>query len=211
VSVRALPVWFFVVLAVITAGCATAKVTPPGDPLRPPPQKLPAVVTQTNINAVVKGPVDQAPQDCEAQSPDQGPPPKSPSGKDLDEAARIASAGLRNLIDAEQQTRPASEVTSLIEQAVSRFLQSLALDPLNVKATYNLSAAYARMGRNQCALNLVARLAAMDRKGLRKKDVVDAFQRIYGSGGKWKGQADPDFQILRTDKRLTDLVPPPSK
>jgi tetratricopeptide (TPR) repeat protein len=196
-------------LALLCAACATAKVTPPGDPLRPSPQKLPAVVSQTNINAVVKGPVDQAPQDCEPMSPDQGPPPKSVSHKDAEEAQRIATDGLRNLVSAEKPGKPASEVTSLIEQSVQQFLQALSLDPLNVRATYNLSAAYARMGRNQCALNLVARLAAMNKVGIRRADCADAFHRIYGSGGKWKGNPDPDFGILRTDKRLTDLVPPP--
>ena len=199
------------VLVILGGACASSKVPPPGDPLRPPPQKLPAMVAQTNINAVVKGPIDQSPQDCEPVSPDQGPPPKLPPRKDIDEAQKIASGGLRKLLDAENAGRPGGEVATLIEQAVQDFLRALSLDPLNVRATYNLSAAYARIGRNQCAVNLVARLVAMNRNGLRRAEVTDAFQRIYGSGGKWKGQPDPDFQNLRSDKRLTDLVPPPSK
>jgi hypothetical protein len=195
-------------LAVLGA-CATAKVGPAGDPLRPPAQKLPPVVAQSNVAAIVKGPVEQAPEDCDPMAPDQGPPPKSVSKKDAGEAQKIATEGLHNLVAAEKQDKPASEVASLIEQSVQQFLQALSIDPLNVRATYNLSAAYARIGRTQCAVNLVARLVAMSKLGIRKSECGDAFDRIWGSGGKWKGNPDPDFQYLRTDKRLTDLVPPP--
>jgi hypothetical protein len=200
---------FVLGLGLAATSCATAKVPPPGDPLRPPAQKLQAVVSQDHVT-VVSGPLEQAQDDCDAMSPDQGPPPKPVSGKDSKEAERIASEGLHNLIAAEKQDKPYSEVTVLIEQSVGQFHQSLALDPQNVKATYNLSAAYARIGRNQCAVNLVARLVAMNKLGERKKDVGDAFDRIWGSGtGRWKGKPDPDFEHLRTDKRLTDLVPQP--
>jgi hypothetical protein len=193
----------------LLVACATAKAPPPGDPLRPPSQKLQAVVSQDHV-AVVTGPLEQAQDDCDPMAPDQGPPPKLANSKDAKEAERIASEGLHNLIAAEKQDKPYTEVTSLIEQSVGQFLQSLALDPQNVKATYNLSAAYARIGRNQCALNLVARLSAMNRLGERRKEVLDAFDRIWGSGtGRWKGKADPDFDHLRSDKRLTDLVPQP--
>jgi len=194
--------------SLLAAACATAKAPPPGDPLRPSAQKLPAVVSQTKV-AVVTGPIEQAPDDCEPMTPDQGPPPKPVSTKDAAEAQKIATEGLHNLIAAEKQDKPYNEVTSLIEQSVQQFLNALQLDPLNVRATYNLSAAYARIGRNQCSLNLMARLAFMNKTGQRKKEVVDAFERLYGSGGHWKDKPDPDFERLRSDKRLTDLVPPP--
>lgn len=195
--------------ALALAGCGSAKVPPPGDPLRPPAQKLQAVVSQDRVT-VVTGPLEQAQDDCDAMTPEQGPPPKPVSGKDAKEAEKIASEGLHNLIAAEKQDKPYNEVTALIEQSVGQFLQALSMDPQNVKATYNLSAAYARIGRNQCALNLVARLAAMNKLGERKREVGDAFDRIWGSGtGRWKGKPDPDFDHLRTDKRLTDLVPQP--
>jgi len=198
---------FSIVLALGACG-GSAKVAPLGDPLRPPPQKLPAVVSQDKV-AVVTGPMEQAPDDCEVVSPDQGPPPKPVSKKDVQEAEKIASEGLRNLIAAEKQDKPYNEVTSLIEQSVGQFLQALSMDPQNVKATYNLAAAYARIGRNQCSLNLISRLVAMNKIGERKRECVDAFDRIWGSGGRWKGKPDPDFDHLRSDKRLTDLVPPP--
>jgi hypothetical protein len=198
-------------LAVVALGaCATAKAGPVSDPLRPAAQKLPPVVAQDRVvAAVVSGPLDQAPDDCDAVTPDQGPPPKSVSKKDVAEAEKVASEGLHNLIAAEKQDKAYNEVATLIEQSVQQFLSALALDPLNVKATYNLSAAYARIGRNQCALNLIARLVAMHKVGERKRDCQDAFDRVYGSGGKWKDKPDPDFQYLRNDKRLTSLLPPP--
>jgi len=198
-----------IVAAVWVAACGgSAKQAPLGDPLRPQAQKLPAVVSQDKV-AVVTGPMEQAPDDCDAVTPDQGPPPKNVSKKDAQESEKIASEGLHNLIAAEKQDKPYNEVTALIEQSVGQFLQALSMDPQNVKATYNLAAAYARIGRNQCSLNLIHRLVAMNKLGERKKECVDAFDRIWGSGGRWKGKPDPDFDHLRNDKRLTDLVPQP--
>jgi len=196
-------------VAFVVAACGgSAKQAPLGDPLRPAAQKLPASVSQDKV-AVVTGPMEQAPDDCDAVAPDQGPPPKPVSKKDVQEAEKIASEGLHNLISAEKQDKPYNEVTALIEQSVGQFLQALSMDPQNVKATYNLAAAYARIGRNQCSLNLIARLVAMHKIGERKRECADAFDRIWGSGGRWKGKPDPDFDHLRSDKRLTDLVPPP--
>ena len=59
-----------------------------------------------------------------------------------------------------------------ITRAVEDFLSALGADPYNVHATYNLAAAYARIGRKQCALNLLVRLIAMKDHHSRKVEVA---------------------------------------
>jgi hypothetical protein len=194
-----------------TVGCATAKAPPPGDPLRPTGQKLSAVVTQQQV---VTGVLDQAQDDCEAIAPNQGPPPKPFNERSTEEGESYAKQGLTALIQAEDQTRAYSEVTTLIENAVQKFLTSLSADPLNVKATYNLAAAYARIGRNQCSLNLLARLVAM--KGFHSRSVDGkpapgaysvsfVFDRLFGRKH-WNGKPDTDFDRLRADPKFRELV-----
>ena len=48
--------------------------------------------------------------------------------------------------------RPASSTST---DAVEHLITALRADPYNVTATYNLAAAYARIGRKQCAINLL--------------------------------------------------------
>jgi hypothetical protein len=202
-----------VLLVGLAVGCATAKAPPPGDPLRPPAQKLSAATTPQRVQ-VVTGPLEQAPDDCDVIAPNQGPPPKPWSERSTEEAESYASQGLHVLIQAEAQDKPYAEVTKLIEDAVQKFLTSLAADPLNVKATYNLAAAYARIGRNQCSMNLLARLVAMKDFHSRKTtgvpvkgafSVGDCFDRLFGRK-KYNGKPDPDFDNLRQSPKFRELV-----
>jgi hypothetical protein len=198
----------------LTVGCATAKAPPPGDPLRPPPQKMTPVLGQERVK-VVTGPLEQAPDDCEPVDPHAGPPPKPYNERSTEEAESYAHQGLKMLIDAESQNKPYAEVTVLIEGSVQKFLTSLAADPLNVKATYNLAAAYARIGRNQCSLNLLARLVAMKDFASRNKrqdvpvkgaySVSYTFDRLFGRGH-WAGKPDTDFDNLRQNPKFRELT-----
>jgi hypothetical protein len=74
-----------------------------------------------------------------------------------------------------------------------------------VKATYNLAAAYGRIGRKQCALNLLARLVEMHSFPSQKDAIDDVVDRIFGKG-KWKGRPDPDFDGMRADPDFGALV-----
>ncbi len=206
----------FVALSLsLLLGCATAKAPPPGDPLRPQAQKLAAPAAAPERSKVVSGPLEQAPDDCDPVDPHSGPPPKPASERSTQEAESYASQGLHTLIQAEAQDKPYAEVTQLIEGSVQKFLTALSADPLNVKATYNLAAAYARIGRNQCALNLLARLVAMKDFPSRAKrndvpvkgahSVSYAFDRLFGRGH-WSGKPDPDFDNLRQNQKFRELV-----
>ena len=60
--------------------------------------------------------------------------------------------------------------------AVNDFITALAADPYNVKATYGLAAAYAKIGRKQCSINLLTRMLQM-RPHPSKKAEVEACHR----------------------------------
>jgi hypothetical protein len=204
-----------VALMLAMSACATGKGPPPEAPLRPSASKVSAVAAQEKVK-VVTGPMEQAPDDCEPVDPHSGPPPKPYNERSTEEAESYAGQGLHSLIQAEAQDKPYAEVTQLIEGAVQKFLTSLAADPLNVKSTYNLAAAYARIGRNQCALNLLARLMAMKDFPSRGRNsnvpvhgafsVIETVDRLLGKGKKWNGKPDPDFDNLRQNPKFRELV-----
>lgn len=197
--------------ALFAVGCA-GKLPPPSDPLRPPAEKLAATQgTGQGVGKVVNGVMEQSANDCPPTAPNEGPPAKPYSERSEREAEDYATQGLKMLVQAEDQSRPVGEVTDLIEKSVQKFHVALAADPLNVKATYNLAAAYARIGRNQCAVNLLARLSAMKNFPSRKKNspVAGAFgisqcgDVLLGRNGK---KPDPDFDTLRADPKFREAV-----
>ena len=66
-------------------------------------------------------------------------------------------------------------------------------------ATYNLAAAYARIGRKQCSLNLLTRLLQMRAHDAKRPEVEAHLDRLLGR----KQVLDPDFSEMRND----DAVP----
>jgi hypothetical protein len=82
-------------------------------------------------------------------------------------------------------------------------LSALNADPYNVHATYNLAAAYARINRKQCSLNLLERLILMRDHHSRKVEVGQKLDRLLGRN---KTPLDPDFNDLRQDKRFGCLI-----
>jgi tetratricopeptide (TPR) repeat protein len=189
----------------VFVACGPKNSGPPGDPLRPQAKSLPAVVA-VEERVPVSQPLAQAPDDCEPMAPNQGPPHKTYKERNIDEGAANAAAGLKTLIESESRSLPYEEVATKIEQAVQKFFAALAADPYNARATYNLAAAYARIGRNQCALNLLARLAAMKSFPSQKAAVEDHKNRLFGTGKKWNGKPDPDFDRLRTEAKFKEVT-----
>lgn len=178
----------------VWGGTAAAQA---GDPLRPEAKPLPPIVVEQERVPVKAQPLPQSPEDCEAVAPNASPPPSKPyKSLAIDEGAAHASEGLKILIESEKNIPP-EDVAGKIEAAVAKFFAALAADPYNVNATYNLAAAYARIGRNQCAVNLLTRLAAMKNFHSRKKAIDLKRDRFLGQGSKWKGKPDPDFSALR--------------
>jgi hypothetical protein len=86
--------------------------------------------------------------------------------------------------------------------AVRDFLTALAADPYNVKATYGLAAAYAKIGRKQCSINMLTRMLQM-RPHPSKKGEVEAFiDKLLGR----KQALDADFAEMRRDKGFRELI-----
>ena len=191
---RSLMVTAAALVALLVSSSARAQAV--AEPLRPEPKALPAVVEKQETVPVKAQPMAQSPEDCEAVMPNEGPPPKKYKELAIDEGAAHAAEGLKILIESEKNIPP-EDVAAKIEAAVAKFFASLAADPYNVNATYNLAAAYARIGRNQCAVNLLFRLAAMKDFHSRKKAIDLKRDRFLGQA-KWKGRPDPDFSALRS-------------
>jgi len=184
-----------VMLVLFAAACGGAAKNKPADtPLRPP---------TVSVAPTPPPPTGPAPiADCAVVEPTQGPPPKSYKDLSITEAEAYAKQGLDIQIRSEKIGLPDQEWRGMLKQATDKYFTALAADPYNVRATYNLAAAYGRIGRCACAENLLARLNAMKGWASVKGSVDDAGDRLNGRAGRWKDRPDPDFDRCRTDERF---------
>lgn len=182
------------IAALLLAGACGGgtKVKSAPQPLRPEPRKM-APQPQVTRN------------DCEPISPSEGPAPLSYSERSIEEADNLANQGFALLQQAGARGADPAGGEQMVEQAVHRFITALLADPYNVHATYNLAAAYARIGRAQCAVNLLARLVPLRKLPSQSARVEEKLDRLLGRKG-YKGRLDPDFFDLRDDPRFRDLV-----
>ena len=193
-----------IVFASLFGGAALA-APPLDEPLRPEGKPLPPVVAVEERVPVKKQPLPQSPEDCEAVAPNAGPPPKPYKELKIDEAETLAVEARKVLFESEKNIPP-EDVASKIESAVGKFHAALNEDPYNVIATYNLAAAYARIGRNQCSLNLLARLVAMKNFHSRKEAIDKRKEALFGTGKRKAKGPDPDFSALRGRPEFDALV-----
>lgn len=146
-----------------------------------------------------------APDDCQPVDAAQQPPAVSYRERSVVEAKNLADEGFGMLKQAEDPKLPRASQEDLITQAVDRFITSLLADPYNVHATYNLAAAYARVGREQCAVNLLDRLVLLHRLPSQHDAVEDKLDRLLGRG-RYRNDLDPDFDELRDDERFREVI-----
>lgn len=185
-------------LALLAAACGGGPQKPAAQPLRPNATPVaPAPVAPTPV---------AGPSDCPPVEPTKGLPPKTYKELSIAEAESYASQGLKIQFDSEKIGLTSADARGLLKQAMDKYFTSLAADPYNVKATYNLAAAYGRIGRCQCANNLLARLTEMQSWPSSKVDIEDCANRVFGKGKKWKDRPDPDFDRCRTDERFRSIV-----
>jgi len=192
------PLWRLAIAALLTAGagagpsgCGGAAIAPAPPPLRPKARPAPP------------RPVARQRTDCDPIAPTDGPSPLTYDERSVEEAENLASQG-SDLLQQSAQSE-GQEGEQQLEQSVHRFITALLADPYNVNATYNLAAAYARIGRGQCAINLLARLVPMRRLPSLASRVEEKLDRLLGRKD-YKGRLDPDFFDLRDDPRFRDLV-----
>lgn len=181
-----------IALAALSACKKSAPLTPPPPPLRPEPLPPPP-------------PTAAARTDCDPSSPQATLPavPYPQRQPRMDEAQKLADAAVADLQAAEGTELDPKTRETFITSAVEGLLTSLSADPYNVHATYNLAAAYARIEREQCSLNMLERLILMRDHHSRKVEVDKKLDRLLGRNAT---RLDPDFNDLRTDKRFACLI-----
>ena len=170
------------------AGCHEKQpLTPPPAPLRP--EAEPKQETQVA-------------KDCDPTDPQTELKPISFDQRSIPEGARLADQAYSKLNSANS-----AEVDRLTREqyqadAVNDFLTALAADPYNIKATYGLAAAYAKIGRKQCSINLLTRLLQMRPHQSKKAEVEHYIDQLLGR----KQKLDPDFSDMRRDNRFRELI-----
>lgn len=148
--------------------------------------------------------VNKGPADCEPIDITELPNSLLYEERRVVEAENLADDGVNRLVAAEKSAEKL-EKEALITEAVDLLIVALKADPYNVHATYNLAAAYARIGREQCSLNLLERLIHLRKLASMKASVEDKLDRLFGRG-KYAGNLDPDFNEMRGKRPFRELA-----
>ncbi len=177
-------------LCLLFVACHEKQVlTAPPPPMRPEPDPVPQVKT------VVQ-------KDCEAVEANSELKPISFDERSIPEAAKLAEQAKGELKTAESAEVERQTREQYIGEAVEHFITALGADPYNVTATYNLAAAYARIGRKQCSINLLTRMLQMRPHPSKHAEVEMHLDRLLGR----KQVLDPDFAEMRRDARFRALI-----
>ena len=139
---------------------------------------------------------------CDETSPEDELKPISFDQRSIPEGARLAEQARAELKTAESAEIDRLTQEQYITDAVAHLLTALEADPYNVDATYSLAAAYARIGRRQCSLNLLTRLLQMRPHQSKRADVEVHLDKLLGR----KQVLDPDFAEMRNDERFRTLI-----
>jgi len=175
----------------LATGCATSGPVPPAPaPRRPPPEKLVKTGTQ---------------EDCKPVVPEELPSAVPYEQRSRMESANLSATASKMLGDAFKAGVGAMERERMITDAVADLVTALKADPYNVTASYALAAAYSRIGRKQCALNLLERLSNLRRLNSFNPEVEAKIDKLLGRN-QYKGALDHDFDDMRGDDNFRDLV-----
>jgi hypothetical protein len=169
-------------------GCAKSPGPAP-EPKRPEP---PAEIAE-----------EPAPADC-GPAGRELPPVPYPE-RSIDESGNLADLGFARMEASRDRSQPLEAREAALSQAVDHFVTALLADPYNVRATYELAAAYATIGRRQCALNLLSRLRPLRELRSAREEVEEVIDRLLGRN-RHQGRMDPAFFELRDDPGFRELV-----
>ncbi|MFT3700492.1 MAG: hypothetical protein QM831_45530 [Kofleriaceae bacterium] len=176
-------------LLVFLIACGgSQEMTPPPPPLRPEPEPAPPSVKEQ--------------KDCEPTDPQTELKPLTFDQRSIPEGMRLADEGYASLNSSRSAEIDKLTREQQITDAVNSFLTALAADPYNVKATYGLAAAYARIGRKQCSINLLTRILQMRPHYSKHAEVEATIDHLLGR----KQVLDPDFADMRRDERFRTLI-----
>jgi hypothetical protein len=176
------------VLLALIACHANQVVTPPPPPLRPTPEPSP--------------PQPATAKDCDPTDEAHELKAYSFNERSIPEASHLADEGVQLYADGISTANDTNTRNDAMTRAVKQLLAALGADPYNVKATYALAAAYARIQRPQCSLNLIARLLQMRTHPSKKAEVEAALDKLLGR----KQALDPAFAEMRADDRFRSLI-----
>jgi hypothetical protein len=178
-------------LALVLAACrGKQEITAPPPPLRPEPE------------AKEEKKLTVAPKDCQPVLPENELKPIDFDQRSIPEGARLAEEAKTLLKSAESAEVDRTLREQYTTDAVIKLITALKADPYNVTATYHLAATYARIGRGQCAINLLVRLLQMRPHPSKKVEVEAHLDRLLGR----KQTLDPNFADMRRDNRFRELI-----
>ena len=177
-----------IVLVLLVACNAKQVITAAPPPLRPEPEPTAAKPT--------------AAKDCDPIEESKAPPAWQFGQRSINEAGHMADDGVAMLADGTNSANPTKTREDAMSRAVTQLIGALAADPYNVKASYALASAYARIQRPQCAINLLTRLIQMRSHRSKQGEVEAALDHLLGR----KQALDPAFAELHTDARFRKLI-----
>ena len=175
-------------ILIVLAGCQEKQEpTAPPPPLRPDPEaKAEASATK----------------DCDPTDPSAERKPLTFDERSIPEGQRLSDKAYGELKNWESNEIDRGLREQSLGDAVNDFLTALAADPYNVHATYGLAAAYAQIGRKQCAINLLTRLLQMRPHQSKHTEVQQHIDHLLGRGQ----PLDSDFNAMRRDDRFRELI-----
>lgn len=180
-----------VVLALALAAChEKQELTAPPPPLRP------------EAEPVDDKPKTVQPKDCTPTAANEACKPITFDERSIPEGIRLTEEAKAKLKTAESAEVERSLREQYSTDAVVDLITALRADPYNVGATYNLAATYARIGRRQCAINLLTRLLQMRPHASKRVEVEANLDKLLGR----KQPLDPNFAEMRRDERFRDLI-----
>jgi tetratricopeptide (TPR) repeat protein len=180
-----------VLLALALAAChEKQELTAPPPPLRPEAEPLD------------DKPKTVAPKDCAPTTASEELKPITFDERSIPEGTRLTEEAKSKLKTAESAEVEKALREQYTTDAVTDLITALRADPYNVGATYNLAATYARIGRRQCAINLLTRLLQMRPHPSKRADVETQLDKLLGR----KQPLDPNFAEMRRDERFRDLI-----
>ncbi len=177
-----------ILIAFVAACHGKGELTAPPPPLRPEPEPKP--------------PTEKVQKDCEPTDPQAELKPMTFDERSIPEGTRLADQGYSELNSSRSPEIDRVSKETQLTDAVNDFLTALAADPYNVKATYGLAAAYARIGRKQCSINLLTRILQMRPHYSKHAEVEQHIDHLLGR----KQVLDPDFSDMRRDERFRTLI-----